>query len=215
MSQRAAWKSSMKICDSSRLVCTQRPTPVRVRSNSAIMMPSASRFPAVRSLIGDADTHRALARQAGDRHEPAHALHDLIDASALAVRPVLSKSADAAIDDAGIDLAHVLVGDVEPVLYVCAHVLDDHVGALYQPHERCAALGRLQVEPHHALVAVQVLEIRPVALAGDILPRWTGGSTRMTSAPQSARCRTQVGPARASVRSRTVRPESGRSVCRA
>ena len=31
---------------------TQRPTPVRSRSNSAIMQPSASRLPAVRSSIG-------------------------------------------------------------------------------------------------------------------------------------------------------------------
>ena len=52
ISQRAAWKSSMKICASSRLVCTQRPTPVRVRSNSAMMTPIASRLPAVRSSIG-------------------------------------------------------------------------------------------------------------------------------------------------------------------
>src|SRR5258707_10047475 len=36
-----------------------------------------------------------------------------------------------------------------------------------------------------------------------------GGSMRMTSAPQSARCRTHVGPARANVRSRTRIPDSG------
>ena len=36
-----------------------------------------------------------------------------------------------------------------------------------------------------------------------------GGSTRMMSAPQSAKCRTQVGPARASVRSSTRRPDRG------
>ncbi len=40
------------ISASSRLDCTQRPRPVRSRSYSAIMMPSASRFPAVRSVIG-------------------------------------------------------------------------------------------------------------------------------------------------------------------
>src|SRR5713226_2841856 len=36
-----------------------------------------------------------------------------------------------------------------------------------------------------------------------------GGSMRITSAPQSARCRTHVGPARARVRSRTRIPDSG------
>ena len=52
ISQRLAWKSSMKICASSSEVVTQRPTPVRSRSNIAIMLPSASRLPAVRSSIG-------------------------------------------------------------------------------------------------------------------------------------------------------------------
>src|ERR1700730_2199930 len=42
----------MKICASSKLVCTQRPVPVLVRSNRAIMMPSASRLPALKSAIG-------------------------------------------------------------------------------------------------------------------------------------------------------------------
>src|SRR3546814_2849339 len=37
-----------------------------------------------------------------------------------------------------------------------------------------------------------------------------GGSILITSAPQSASCRTQVGPARWAVRSRTVTPCSGR-----
>src|SRR5580692_3194305 len=37
-----------------------------------------------------------------------------------------------------------------------------------------------------------------------------GGSTAITSAPQSARCRTQVGPARARVRSKTRSPARGR-----
>src|SRR5580698_5888024 len=39
-----------------------------------------------------------------------------------------------------------------------------------------------------------------------------GGSTRITSAPQSAKVRTQDGPARASVRSITLKRDSGR-VC--
>jgi hypothetical protein len=51
-SQRLAWKSSMKICASNSEVVTQRPTPVRSRSKIAIMQPSASRLPAVRSSIG-------------------------------------------------------------------------------------------------------------------------------------------------------------------
>ena len=51
-SQRDAWKSSMKTIASSRLVCTQRPSPVVSRWNSAIMTASARRLPAVRSVTG-------------------------------------------------------------------------------------------------------------------------------------------------------------------
>ena len=51
--------------------------------------------------VGDrnADPHRALARRAGDRHQPAHALRDLIEARALAIGTVLAEAGDAAIDD--------------------------------------------------------------------------------------------------------------------
>jgi hypothetical protein len=58
------------------------------------------------------------------------------------------------------------------VLHRRPHVFHDHVGALHQAHERRAALGRLEIEPHHALVAVQVLEIGPVALAREVFSRW-------------------------------------------
>ena len=44
----------------------------------------------------DADAHRALPRQAGDRHQPAHALRDLVEARAGRVGPVLAEAGDAA-----------------------------------------------------------------------------------------------------------------------
>ena len=117
----------------------------------------------------NADAHRPLARQAGDRHQPAHALRDLIDAGAMAVRPVLAEAADAAVDDARVDRLHVVVRHLQPVLHLGAHVLDDDVGGLHQAHERRVALRRLQVQRHRALVAVQVLEVEAVAVAGDVL----------------------------------------------
>jgi hypothetical protein len=40
-------------------------------------MPIAQNNPAVRSAT-DADPHRTFARRAGDRHQSAHALRDLI-----------------------------------------------------------------------------------------------------------------------------------------
>ncbi len=86
------------------------------------------------SEVGDRqpDAHRPLAGQAGDGHQPAHALHDLVDARALAVRPGLAEAADAAVDDPRIDLAHVVIGNLEPMLHRRAHVFHDHIGARRQ-----------------------------------------------------------------------------------
>ena len=62
--------------------------------------------------------------------------------------------------------------DAEPVFHLRAEILDDDVGLLRQLEEdRLAFLG-LQIEGQAALVAMQVLEIEPVApRAGDIAPR--------------------------------------------
>src|SRR5207244_3083397 len=60
----------------------------------------AERAEQSRAEIGDwnADAHRALSRQASDRHQPAHALRDLVEARPLFVRPVLAEAGDRAID---------------------------------------------------------------------------------------------------------------------
>src|SRR5207302_1168475 len=118
------------------------------------------------------DPHRALTRQAGDRHQPAHALGDLVDTRPLRIRPALAEPGNAAIDNAWVDLLHRLVINAEPVFYLRAEILDDDVGLLRQFEEdRLAVLG-LQIDGQAALVAMQVLEIEPVApRAGDVAPR--------------------------------------------
>src|ERR1700753_1960678 len=86
ISQRLAWKSSMKICASSSDVVTQRPTPVRSRAKIAILIAGGEQVPRGEVVDRNADAYRALAGQTGDRHEPAHALRDLVDAGAMPVR---------------------------------------------------------------------------------------------------------------------------------
>ena len=120
----------MKICASSSDVVTQRPTPVRSRSNSAIMIAEREQVAGSQVVDRDADAHRALAGQAGDRHQAAHALGDLVDAGAMTVRSGLPKAADAAVDDARVDRPHVVVAHLQPVLHLGAHVLDHDVGGL-------------------------------------------------------------------------------------
>ena len=57
--------------------------------------------------VGDrnADAHRPLAGQAGDRHQPAHALRDLVEARPVAIGAVLAEAGNAGIDQARIDRA--------------------------------------------------------------------------------------------------------------
>jgi hypothetical protein len=62
---------------------------------------------------GNADPHRAFARRAGDRHQPAHARCDRsLDACD---RAVLAETGDAAVDEARTDAAQALVVDTEPI----------------------------------------------------------------------------------------------------
>jgi hypothetical protein len=66
----------------------------------------------------------------------------------------------------------------------------------------------LQVELHRPLVAMEVAGVAPGRPQDP-----DGGSTRTTSAPQSASCRTHWGPARAMVRSTTLMSLSGAGLC--
>ena len=111
----------------------------------------------------NADTHRTLPRQPGDRHQPAHALRDLVEARAVLVRPVLAETGDAAEHYALVDLPEVFVVDAKPAFHVGPEVLDHDVGLLDHLEQRRAARGILQVYCDAALVAVQILEVGTLA----------------------------------------------------
>jgi hypothetical protein len=112
------------------------------------MMPSAQNRP-----------HRSGAGRAGDRHQPAHALGDLVEARPLGVRPVLAEAGNAAEHDALVDLLQRFIVDAETVFHVGAEILDHDVGLFDQPLERGEALRRLQIERHAAFVALKILEV--------------------------------------------------------
>src|ERR1700676_1110613 len=71
----------------------------------------------------DADSHRSLPWQAGDRHQPTHPLRDLIDAAPTAIRSGLAESTDASIHEARINRMQIFPGDLQPMLHLDAHVL--------------------------------------------------------------------------------------------
>ena len=170
ISQREAWKSSMKICASSSEVCTHCPSPDCSRSISAIRIACASRMPAHRSSIGMPTRTGPCPGKPVIDIRPAHALRDLIDPGPLRIRPGLAEAGDAAIDDALVDLLDGFVIDAEAELHLGAEILDDHIGLLGQLHKDRLAVRAFQVEREAALVAVQVLEIEPFAArAGDVV----------------------------------------------
>ncbi len=105
------------------------------RSSSATMTPSAANRPAVMSAIGSPRTHRPLPRQTSDRHQPAHALRDLVEARPFLIRTGLPVGRDAGIDDPRIDRFQVRVIDLQPPFHVGAEILDHDVGLFGQPQE--------------------------------------------------------------------------------
>ena len=165
-----------------------------------------------RAQIGDgnADPHRPLAWNAGDGHQSAHALGDLIDARAIPVGTALAESGNAAVDQARVDLTDRLVVDPQTLLHTRPVVLDDDVRIPRELLEDRHTFGVSEVERHAPLVAVQILEVEAMAIAAHAVAGAAAGHLDLDGLrPQSTSCRTQVGPARARVRSRTLNRDRG------
>ncbi len=116
----------------------------------------------------DPGAHRSLSGQSRDRHEPAHTLCNLIDSAAIAVRSALPEAADAAVHEPRVDRMNILPRDLEPMLHLDAHVLDDHVGTLDQAHKSSVAVVGFQIERDHTLISVQVLIVGIQTRAGQV-----------------------------------------------
>ena len=83
---------------------------------------------------------------AGHRHQPAHALRDLVEARTVPVGAILAEARDAGQHDARIDRGQPLVVDAQAVLDVGPEVLHHHVGRLHQPAEHAQSPFALEVE---------------------------------------------------------------------
>ena len=115
----------------------------------------------------NARAHRPASRLSRDRHEAAQALRDLVETGPVRVGPVLAKTGNARIDQPRIELAQCRIVDAEAPLHVGPVVLDHDIGLRGEPAKNLDALRRLQVEADRTLVAVQILEIRPMAGAAE------------------------------------------------
>ena len=163
ISQRAAWKSSIAICAASSELSTHWPWPDTSRSKQRDENAHRAEDPGRQIGDRDADAHRPLPRQAGNRHQPAHSLRDLIETRTVAIRPALSETGDAGVDQARVDRLQRLVVDAKAGLHVGPVILDHDIRVAHQLAEDLDPLGRFQVQRQAALVAVQVLKIRTVA----------------------------------------------------
>ena len=112
---------------------------------------------------------------AGHRDHAALRLEDEIQRGAVAIGAVLTESRHRAVDDAGIALASLLVGEPQPLQRAGPVVLEHDVRALHQVEEERSFLRVLEIHLDALLVAVQAHEIRGLAAGQGV--------------PQAARCR--------------------------
>ncbi len=110
-----------------------------------------------------------MPRRASDRHQPAHALGDLIEAGALVIGAVLPEAGDAAIDQPRVDGRQRVIVDAKALFDIRSKVFDDHIGLGDQAMKYGEAARVLEVKRHRALIAMQVLEISAMAWAARLL----------------------------------------------
>ena len=65
----------------------------------------------------------------------------------------------------------MLVRDLQPMLHLHAHVLDEHVGRLHQTQEGRVRSRILEIKRDAALAAMQVDEVEPVARSAEAFVR--------------------------------------------
>ena len=93
----------------------------------------------------------------------------MVEARPVAIGAILAEARNAAIDETRVERPQRFVVDTEPELHIRAVIFDHHIRGLDQPVEDRAAVRLLEVERQAALVAVQILEIRAVAVARHIV----------------------------------------------
>ena len=114
---------------------------------------------------GNARALRLAIGFAGDRHQPAHALNDIVIARAMRIGAVLTETGDRTIDQARIDLAQAVI--VHAVFGQTAHleVFNQDIRITHQfAHMLLTFLGR-QINRDRGFAAIARMEIRRRRLA--------------------------------------------------
>ena len=109
---------------------------------------------------GDPDALRVVGVGAGERHQAALALGDLVVPGAAALGTVVAEPADPQDDEARVELVQALDGEAEPVEDAGTEVLEEDVGPGHQPRQDVASGVALEVELDGLLVPVAGQEVR-------------------------------------------------------
>ena len=111
--------------------------------------------------VGNGHAHflRFAAGFAGNAHQAADALHNLVISRAALVRPILPEAGNGAVDDFGVDRPDGSVFQSEACHHAGGKVLDDNIGVSSQFEENLPGLFLFEVEGQAALVAVDGKEV--------------------------------------------------------
>jgi hypothetical protein len=94
-----------------------------------------------RDQVRDRDADLGRLAGAGDRHQPALTLGDLVVAGSRRLRPVVPEPGDRQDDEAGVQLVQPRDREAQPVEDPDPEVLHQHVGPGHQPRQDVAVLG--------------------------------------------------------------------------
>ena len=113
------------------------------------------------------DRHADLGRLggAGDRHQPALALGDLVITGPRRLRAVVAEAGDRQHHQPWVELVQARDGEAEPVQHADTVVLHQHVGTFDQPRQHGPVVGLLEIEDDRLLVAVRRQEVRRLRAA--------------------------------------------------
>ena len=113
---------------------------------------------------GHAVTQRGASRHAGDAHQPAHGLRHEVEAGPGAVGTGRAEARDRAVDEAGVGVRKVLVGETLALHGARPHILHQHVHGLGHASNDVDASGGAEIDDHATLVAVDPQERRGLAV---------------------------------------------------
>jgi hypothetical protein len=136
-----------------------RPLPLNVRQQDPL--DGIQR----REAIGDrhADLGRAGLREPGDVHQPRLTLDHHVVAGFVPARPGGAVAGNRTVDQPRVQLARAIRTESEPLERARPEVLDHHVGGAEKLREERPSVGRLEIDRHALLVAIDAEEVRAPA----------------------------------------------------